>query len=397
VSVIAGQKHGRHLAPRKVTAPLTEIAQVVVSESMQRRTAVLATTGGILISAFGPATATLNPDALNSDANTGTFDLSALRTRVDAFTAAVDPALIAPVVTVAADSDVEVEALLSTGVAAVAATPAPGVGGVGGIEAEGAIGIAPMTLALDRSDRASRTGARTELAAFDLDLDGGWEGGADLGFDAPVPLPGLTGADEDGFGAPTDEFFPEFPDLTLPVITPPVIAIPAPEPEVVPEPVAPVTPVAPIAPVAPVAPVTPVTPIAPPVETTPPAAITPPPAQNTAPPATVAGNEVLEKAATLVGIPYRAGGSSQAGFDCSGFTQYVFGALGVDLPRTSRAQKNAGTIVSASEARPGDLIWSPGHVAIYAGNGTQIDAPRPGRSVQFRNIWQRNPVFVRVG
>ena len=113
-------------------------------------------------------------------------------------------------------------------------------------------------------------------------------------------------------------------------------------------------------------------------------------------PQAVEGNAVLEMAARYVGVPYRSGGTSPKGFDCSGFTQYVFGKLGISLPRTTSGQKSAGTIVSRSDAKPGDIIWSPGHVGIYAGDNMQIDAPRPGKTIQFRSIWQSNPVFVRI-
>jgi cell wall-associated NlpC family hydrolase len=114
-------------------------------------------------------------------------------------------------------------------------------------------------------------------------------------------------------------------------------------------------------------------------------------------PQSVAGNAVLEIAARYVGTPYVSGGTTPAGFDCSGFTSYVYAQLGITLPRTSSGQKAAGTIVSAADAQPGDLIWSPGHIAIYAGGDQQVDAPRPGKSVQFRSIGQSNPVFIRVG
>ena len=62
----------------------------------------------------------------------------------------------------------------------------------------------------------------------------------------------------------------------------------------------------------------------------------------------------------------------------------------------SSAQRNVGTVVSRADALPGDLIWSPGHVAIYAGGNTQIDSPKPGSTIQFRAIWQSNPTFIRV-
>lgn len=113
-------------------------------------------------------------------------------------------------------------------------------------------------------------------------------------------------------------------------------------------------------------------------------------------PQTVAGNAVLEIAARYVGVPYVSGGTTPDGFDCSGFTSYVYAQLGITLSRSSADQRYAGVVVSRADALPGDLIWSPGHVGIYAGGNTQIDAPRPGKTIQFRDIWQSNPIFIRV-
>lgn len=113
-------------------------------------------------------------------------------------------------------------------------------------------------------------------------------------------------------------------------------------------------------------------------------------------PQSVSGNAVLEIAARYVGTPYLSGGTTPDGFDCSGFTSYVFAQLGITLPRSSADQRYVGTVVSAADALPGDLIWSPGHVAIYAGGNLQIDSPRAGKTIQFRSIWQSNPVFIRV-
>lgn len=117
----------------------------------------------------------------------------------------------------------------------------------------------------------------------------------------------------------------------------------------------------------------------------------------TAVPASANGSAIVSIAMRYVGVPYVSGGSSPSGFDCSGLTQYVYAQVGISLPRTSSAQRYAGTVVSASAAKPGDLIWTPGHVAIYAGNGMQIDAPKPGDVVKYRAIWQSNPTFIRVG
>ena len=121
-----------------------------------------------------------------------------------------------------------------------------------------------------------------------------------------------------------------------------------------------------------------------------------PKVENNPIPQSVSGSKVLEIAARYVGVPYVYGGSTPRGFDCSGFTSYVYRQLGIDLPRSSSAQRYAGKVISRADARPGDLIWTPGHIAIYAGGNSQIDAPRPGKSVQFRKIWQSNPVFIRV-
>jgi len=114
-----------------------------------------------------------------------------------------------------------------------------------------------------------------------------------------------------------------------------------------------------------------------------------------APPQSIEGNLILEIAWQYLGVPYRYGGSSPSGFDCSGFTQYVYAQAGKSLPRTDRQQYNAGTQVSRADAQPGDIIWHPGHVAIYAGDGMQIDAPHSGTVVQYRPISTSNPVFLR--
>jgi Cell wall-associated hydrolases (invasion-associated proteins) len=91
---------------------------------------------------------------------------------------------------------------------------------------------------------------------------------------------------------------------------------------------------------------------------------------------------VLGIAASLAGIYYVYGGTTTAGFDCSGYTQYVFGKMGISLPRTAEAQRQATTPVS--NPQPGDLVFfgSPAHhVGIYAGNGKMWDSPETGSSV----------------
>ena len=87
------------------------------------------------------------------------------------------------------------------------------------------------------------------------------------------------------------------------------------------------------------------------------------------------GSSVVDYATQFVGNPYVWGGTSLTnGADCSGFVQSVYSKFGVDLPRTSYEQQNAGREVSYSDAQPGDLICYGGHVAIYMGNGKIVHA-----------------------
>ena len=97
---------------------------------------------------------------------------------------------------------------------------------------------------------------------------------------------------------------------------------------------------------------------------------------------------VLGIAASLAGIPYVYGGTTTSGFDCSGYTQYVFGQAGISLPRTAEEQRQATTSVSIPAV--GDLVFfgSPAyHVGIYAGNGMMWDSPHTGMSVALRSIF----------
>nr|WP_275902099.1 C40 family peptidase [Brevibacterium zhoupengii] len=107
--------------------------------------------------------------------------------------------------------------------------------------------------------------------------------------------------------------------------------------------------------------------------------------------------QVIGWAAKGVGTPYVYGGTSQSGWDCSGYTSWVYSKVGVNLPRSSGAQKASGTVVSQSEAKPGDLIWHPGHIGIYAGDGQMYDAGSPGSGTSKRSYsWMGNVTFIRV-
>lgn len=91
------------------------------------------------------------------------------------------------------------------------------------------------------------------------------------------------------------------------------------------------------------------------------------------------GGAVVEAAYSQLGVPYVWGGTSPGhALDCSGLTQYCYAQAGISIPRNSEAQANAGTKVPLSEARTGDILWRPGHVAIYIGSDQYIHEPRTG-------------------
>lgn len=130
------------------------------------------------------------------------------------------------------------------------------------------------------------------------------------------------------------------------------------------------------------------------------AAPAPAPAPQPAPPAPVSGG-IIAIAQSYLGVPYVYGGSTPSGFDCSGFTSYVFAQAGKSLPRTSSAQAAATIRISASQAVPGDLVFFTGsggvyHVGIYAGGGSIIHSPRPGTSVRYEQIWTSSVFYGRV-
>lgn len=121
--------------------------------------------------------------------------------------------------------------------------------------------------------------------------------------------------------------------------------------------------------------------------------------QAAAPAQVASGNEIIDIAFRYVGTPYAYGGASPSGFDCSGFTWYVFQQLGISIPRSSAAQRNAGTVVSAAEAQPGDLVWWSGHVGIYTGNGNHIAARNSSKPLQagpISDVGRGEPVYIRV-
>lgn len=108
------------------------------------------------------------------------------------------------------------------------------------------------------------------------------------------------------------------------------------------------------------------------------------------------GSRVVAAAFELVGIRYVSGGSTPAqGLDCSGLVSYAYAQVGISIPHSSASIRNIGTVVPASEAQPGDILWSPGHVSIYAGDGMQIEAVYAGTASRYTSIWQDSYTVIR--
>ncbi|GAA3575605.1 C40 family peptidase [Streptomyces osmaniensis] len=100
--------------------------------------------------------------------------------------------------------------------------------------------------------------------------------------------------------------------------------------------------------------------------------------------------KALAFARSQIGKPYVWGATGPDSYDCSGLTQAAWKAAGVDIPRVTYDQVNAGTTVSLSNAQPGDLVFfydDITHVGIYIGNGMMIHAPKPGAYVREESIY----------
>ncbi|MFM6963632.1 MAG: C40 family peptidase [Micrococcales bacterium] len=110
------------------------------------------------------------------------------------------------------------------------------------------------------------------------------------------------------------------------------------------------------------------------------------------------GASVLEVANKYVGVPYVFGGDTPAGFDCSGYIEFVFAQFGIALPHSVHAQNRLGILVKPSDAQPGDLVVFDdlSHAGIFAGNGNFYHAPRPGDRVKLAPIFTSNVHYVRL-
>jgi cell wall-associated NlpC family hydrolase len=118
------------------------------------------------------------------------------------------------------------------------------------------------------------------------------------------------------------------------------------------------------------------------------------------------GSRIVRTALSFRGARYRYGGTGRHGFDCSGFTKYLYGkSEGVGLPRTAAQQYHSGRKVAWNDIKPGDLLFFSthgrrvGHVGVYAGNGKMVHAANPRRGVTidnpFSGYWARRLVGIR--
>jgi murein DD-endopeptidase len=113
-----------------------------------------------------------------------------------------------------------------------------------------------------------------------------------------------------------------------------------------------------------------------------------------------AAQRAAEQAAKMVGRPYRFGGSSPSGFDCSGLVYFSYRQVGIRLPRSTEDQLRASAPVALSELRRGDLLFfdqegkKSSHVGIYLGGGRFVHAPSSGKYVRMDELrsayWTRH-------
>jgi peptidoglycan DL-endopeptidase CwlO len=111
--------------------------------------------------------------------------------------------------------------------------------------------------------------------------------------------------------------------------------------------------------------------------------------------ARLAPANIIKMARRYDGGPYRHGGTSPRGFDCSGFVQFVFARLGISLPRTAAQQYSYSHHISHRQLRAGDLLFFHHgshvfHVAIYDGHGGVYHASHPGRATGYEHLWTSN-------
>ena len=105
------------------------------------------------------------------------------------------------------------------------------------------------------------------------------------------------------------------------------------------------------------------------------------------------GGTIVNYAMNYIGVPYVWGGTTPSGWDCSGFTSYIYrNAIGVEIGRTTYTQRYEGVSVSYNELQLGDLVFTNdyAHVGIYVGGGNYINAPQPGDVTRITPIYNFN-------
>ena len=111
------------------------------------------------------------------------------------------------------------------------------------------------------------------------------------------------------------------------------------------------------------------------------------------------GSAVVAYAKQFLGCKYVYGGMSPSGFDCSGFTSYVYKHFGYSLNRTSSGQRSNGVAVSKSDLQAGDILCFNGHVGLYIGGGSFIHAANPSKGVIISSLsesyYQKNYITAR--
>ncbi len=105
--------------------------------------------------------------------------------------------------------------------------------------------------------------------------------------------------------------------------------------------------------------------------------------------------DIIDFAAQFLGTPYVYGGNTPSGFDCSGFTSYVYKNMGISIARTSSDQRTTTENISMEELLPGDLVFFGSnnvvsHVGIYVGNGNFIHSPHTGSVVKYDTLTTGN-------
>lgn len=114
-------------------------------------------------------------------------------------------------------------------------------------------------------------------------------------------------------------------------------------------------------------------------------------------------SSVVQTMRGQIGVPYRYGGATPKGFDCSGLIQWSYRQHGISVPRVARAQANFGSPVNRNMLKPGDIVAfkvrGAYHTGVYSGNGYFIHSPSRGRKVREESLntpyWQRVYIGAR--